>query len=1084
MTMLTHHQIALVQQSFAQVAPIADQAAALFYKRLFELDPSLSRLFKGDAVQQGRKLMQMIGAAVRGLDDLPKLVPVVQQLGRRHAGYGVQPAHYDTVGAALLWTLAQGLGPDFNGAQRAAWTAVYSLMADTMKQAAASAGPPCRASPARAALQRPSPAMTTTSNHSTVPATGAPMNKIKNLKIGARLALAFGVVLALLLGVAGLGLSRMAQVQDRLQDIVQVNNEETRLAVAMRISVNRVALAARELALVSDPVQVREITGALATARADYHKAETALGEMFQRIPSTSAKEHELFKSIGEARDRTRPLVDELIAFGQAGKQADASRHLVNEVKPAQLVWLTALGELALLEDSLSKEAATAAEAAYQSGRNLLLMLSALALVGGALAAWLIARSIVGPVRQAVQVAQAVAEGRLDSEIDTRGSDEVGQLMQALSSMQQGLLEREQRDRRTLDDATRLKESLTVAEVSVMVADTDFNIVYANKSLNTMMGEAEADLKKVLPNFNVKSMLGSNIDVFHKNPAHQRGLLGNMRDTHKTTLTIGARKFQLIVNPITGEGGTRLGYVVEWQDQTAALAAREVELKIAAENTRIKNALDKCTTNVMIADASNQIIYMNETVLAMMQRNEGDLRKSLPNFNASKLMGELIDVFHKNPAHQRGMLASMSSTFKTQIKVGDLYFGLIANPIVDAQGKRVGTVVEWADRTAEVGVETEVAEIVKAASQGDFGQRLATAGKTGFFANLATNMNQLLDTSEQGLTDVADVLGAFAEGDLSQRIERDYAGLFGKVKDSANSTADNLARVMGEVRAAADALTGAANQVSATAQSLSQSASEQASSVEETTASIDQMSASITQNSDNAKITDGMATKASKEAGDGGQAVTQTVTAMKQIAQKISIVDDIAYQTNLLALNAAIEAARAGEHGKGFAVVAAEVRKLAERSQEAAKEIGDLASNSVDTAERAGKLLGEIVPSIQKTSELVQEIAAASQEQSQSVTQIGGAMGQLSKATQQNASASEELAATSEELSGQAEQLQQSVAFFKLGGDSDAPRRGAKIDAGSGGERRAQNSPMRSGAKPAARAPRAVANGGGNFRPY
>jgi hypothetical protein len=188
--------------------------------------------------------------------------------------------------------------------------------------------------------------------------------------------------------------------------------------------------------------------------------------------------------------------------------------------------------------------------------------------------------------------------------------------------------------------------------------------------------------------------------------------------------------------------------------------------------------------------------------------------------------------------------------------------------------------------------------------------------------------------------------------------------------------------------------------------------------VEETTSQIDVMSASINQNSDNARVTDGMATKTTKEAVTAVQAVSQTVTAMKQIAAKIGIVDDIAYQTNLLALNAAIEAARAGEHGKGFAVVAAEVRKLAERSQEAAKEIGELAGSSVTTAERAGKLLDDIVPSIQKTSELVQEIAAASPEQSESVTQIGGAMGQLSKATQQNASASEELAATSEELSG------------------------------------------------------------------
>jgi methyl-accepting chemotaxis protein len=524
-----------------------------------------------------------------------------------------------------------------------------------------------------------------------------------------------------------------------------------------------------------------------------------------------------------------------------------------------------------------------------------------------------------------------------------------------------------------------------------------------------------------------------------------------------------------------------VGTVVEWQDKTAELAAREVEMRTMGDNTRIKNALDKCTTNVMIADVDLNIVYMNETVTAMMQRNEAELRKVLPHFDAHKLIGANIDVFHKNPAHQRGMLAALKSTHRTQIQVGSLYFGLIANPVMDVNGNRLGSVVEWADRTAEVGVEREVAGIVDAASHGDFSTRVSTEGKTGFFANLATGMNQLMNTSEQGLTDVADVLTAFAEGDLTQRITRDYQGLFGKVKDNANATAENLTRVMGEVRAAADALTGAANQVSATAQSLSQAASEQAASVEQTTASIDVMSASISQNSDNARVTDGMATKASKEATDGGSAVSQTVTAMKQIAAKIGIVDDIAYQTNLLALNAAIEAARAGEHGKGFAVVAAEVRKLAERSQEAAKEIGELAGNSVSTAERAGKLLETIVPSIQKTSELVQEIAAASAEQSESVTQIGGAMGQLSKATQQNASASEELAATSEELSGQAEQLQQSIAFFNTGGDSPVVR--SRHEPIGHTERRggaAKASPRLSAPLVTA----AVRGSGSNFKPY
>jgi methyl-accepting chemotaxis protein len=477
--------------------------------------------------------------------------------------------------------------------------------------------------------------------------------------------------------------------------------------------------------------------------------------------------------------------------------------------------------------------------------------------------------------------------------------------------------------------------------------------------------------------------------------------------------------------------------------EEAAAAEKRVqearEQRIANENLRIRNALDKCSTNVMIANAANEIIYMNETVTAMMKRNETELRKALPAFDAQQLMGQNIDVFHKNPSHQQSLLAGLKETYRTQIPVGSLHFSLNASPILDTGGVRMGTVVEWADRTQEVAVEREVDDLVRAAARGDFSGRLSTQGKTGFFANLGAGMNQLLDTSEQGLTDVSDVLAAFAEGDLTKRIEHEYSGLFGKVRDSANATAQNLARVMGEVRAAADALTGAANQVSATAQSLSQAASEQAASVEETTAQIDVMSASINQNSESAKVTDGMAAKTSKEAVDGGSAVGQTVTAMKQIAAKIGIVDDIAYQTNLLALNAAIEAARAGEHGKGFAVVAAEVRKLAERSQLAAKEIGDLAGSSVSTAERAGKLLDAIVPSIQKTSELVQDIAAASAEQSESVIQIGGAMGQLSKATQQNASASEQLAATSEELSGQAEQLQQSIAFFNIGDEAPAP---------------------------------------------
>ena len=286
------------------------------------------------------------------------------------------------------------------------------------------------------------------------------------------------------------------------------------------------------------------------------------------------------------------------------------------------------------------------------------------------------------------------------------------------------------------------------------------------------------------------------------------------------------------------------------------------------------------------------------------------------------------------------------------------------------------------------------------------------------------------------LNEAVRVADTLAEGDLTVRIEVDSKDETGQLKQSMSNMVGKLAHIIGEVRSASDALSSAAEEVSATAQSLSQSSSEQAASVEETTASIEQMTASITQNTENAKVTDAMASKSAVEASEGGGAVKETVDAMTQIAGKIGIIDDIAYQTNLLALNAAIEAARAGEHGKGFAVVAAEVRKLAERSQVAAQEIGELAGSSVKMAEKAGKLLDEMVPSIKKTSDLVQEIAAASQEQSAGVGQINGAMGQLNQATQQNASASEELAATAEEMGGQAGQLQEVMSFFKIEQDA------------------------------------------------
>lgn len=277
----------------------------------------------------------------------------------------------------------------------------------------------------------------------------------------------------------------------------------------------------------------------------------------------------------------------------------------------------------------------------------------------------------------------------------------------------------------------------------------------------------------------------------------------------------------------------------------------------------------------------------------------------------------------------------------------------------------------------------------------------------------------------------AGIVSQVADGNLNIDIQLKRGDSTSLLASVANM-AKQLSEIIGDVRSSADALSSASEEVNATAQSLAKGASVQAASVEETSASMEEMSASISQNSENAKITDGMAQKAARDAATGGEAVMGTVEAMQKIAERISVIDDIAYQTNLLALNAAIEAGRAGEHGRGFAVVASEVRKLAERSQVAAQEIGTLALDTVKRAELAGTMLKDMVPAIRKTADLVQEIAAASSEQNAGVSQINGAIGQVSQTLQQNAAASEELSSTSEEMSAQAIRLQESMTYFTL----------------------------------------------------
>ena len=484
----------------------------------------------------------------------------------------------------------------------------------------------------------------------------------------------------------------------------------------------------------------------------------------------------------------------------------------------------------------------------------------------------------------------------------------------------------------------------------------------------------------------------------------------------------------------------------------------------------VKYATDITEAKLQAADSAGQLAAVSKAQAVIEFDLDGTIRHANANFlntlgySLDEIKGRhhsmFADAGYAASAEYRAFWAKLgrgefdAGRYKRFGKGGkEVWIQASYNPILDTEGKPFKVVKYATDVTAEVlaahamtlAVEQSQAVIAKAKA-GDFSERVPLEGKSGQLAELCGGINDLIDTTSSGLAEVSRVLGALAQGDLTQTVEKEFEGVFDRMKGDVNGTVGQLSQTLRQISESTEAIKIAAAEIATGNTDLSTRTEEQASSLEETASSMEELTATVKQNVDNARQANQLAANASEVAVKGGSVVSQVVTTMgsitessKKIVDIISVIDGIAFQTNILALNAAVEAARAGEQGRGFAVVASEVRNLAQRSAGAAKEIKALIGDSVEKVEvgsklveAAGKTMEDIVGAVKRVTDIMSEITAASQEQSTGIEQVNQAIMQMDQVTQQNAALVEEAAAAADSMKAQAVALADSVNAFRI----------------------------------------------------